>query len=325
MAVHKPATVPPWRLAGPQAADMPNPPLHTVRPDEDLAAAAGVLSPARAAREPHLTWRLRMGVWKEYDGGVVVLHNGPLTAAQQAWVAVLACGEGAVLAATSALVASGVRVDAPPVPHVLVSASRHLPSVTGVVVRRSRVLGEADVEKYRQPPRLRVARAAVDATTVLTAPDDVRAVLCAPVQQRRAGVDEVRRVVHRLGPLPGRGLVLRTLDELQLGATGVHEQRFSRIVRRHGLPAPDRQVLRKRGDGRAYLDACWERYRLHVEIDGLTHLVVTQWVDDLDRSNELEIAKQECRLRFPGHLLLEREDRVVDQLRRALAAGGWPG
>jgi len=298
--------------------------LHTVRPNDSLAAQTGVLSPDRAEQEPHLAWRLRMGVWKAY-GDVVVMHNGPLTDAQKAWVAVLTCGAGAVLAATSALVASGVRVDAPPVPHVLVPFQRHAPDVADAVVRRTRVLGAADVDRHRQPPRLRVPRAAVDAASLMTRPDDVRAVLCAPVQQRRATCEELRQAVLRLGPLSGRALMMRTLDELELGATGVHEQRFTRLVRRHRLPEPTRQVLRKRGDGRAFLDVVWEQFGLHVEIDGLTHLAVTQWVDDLDRANELEIAKRECRLRFPGHLLIEREQRVVDQLRRALISGGWAG
>ena len=296
--------------------------LHTVRPHDDLAAQAGVLSRERAQREPHLAWRLRMGVWRAY-GDVVVTHNGPLTDAQKAWVAVLGCGPGAVLAASSALVASGVRVRAPAVPQVLVPFTRHVPNLPDVDVRRTRVLGAPDVDRYRQPPRLRVPRAAVDAASLMAVPDDVRAVICAPVQQRRATCSELRHAVLRLGPLSGRALVLRTLDELELGATGVHEQRFTRIVRRNGLPEPTRQVLRKRRDGRSFLDVVWEQFSLHVEIDGLTHLAVTQWVDDLDRANELEIAKRECRLRFPGHLLMEREERVVDQLRRALISGGW--
>lgn len=291
-------------------------------PDEDLAAASGVLAPARAAVEPHCAWRVRMGIWKSY-AGVVVMHNGPLTPDQQAWVAVLACGHGAVLAASSALVASGVRVDRPPQPFVLVPFSRHVPHLADVVVRRSRVLGWEDVDPRRQPPRLRIARATIDTATLLRAPDDVRAVLCAPVQQRRAAPGELRDVIARLGPVTGRALMLRTLDELELGATGVHEQRFTRIVRRHDLPAPERQVLRQRRDRRAYLDAGWDEYSLHVEIDGLSHLAAAQWADDLDRSNELEIAKHERRLRFPGFLLIEHEQRVVDQLRRALEAGGW--
>jgi hypothetical protein len=298
------------------------PTVHQIRPDEAWAEAAGVLSPQRAAAHPHAQWRVRMGIWKAY-GDVVVLHNGPLTDEQKAWVAVLRCGDGAVLAATTALVSSGVRVQAPDVPQLLVPHRRRLPPVPEAVVRRSRILTAADVDRSRQPPRLRIPRAAVDAASLMTVPDDVRAVLCAPVQQRRATVAELRAAVLRLGPLSGRSLVLRTLDELELGATGIHEQRFTRIVRRHGLPEPTRQVLRKRRDGRAYLDVVWEQYCLHVEIDGLSHVAVWQWADDLDRANELEITKRECRLRFPGFVLIEREAHVVDQLRRALRAGGW--
>lgn len=298
--------------------------MHTVLPDEELAAAAGVLTATRAERDPHLAWRLRMGICRRY-GDVVVTHNGPLTDAQRAWVAVLAAGEGAVLAATSALCVSGVRVGAPPRPQILIPFHRRVPVLPDVDIRRSRVLGRRDVDRYRQPPRLTVARAAVDAASLMRQPDDVRAVLCAPVQQRRALVREVREAVLRLGPLTGRSLVLRTLDELELGATGVHELRFSRIVRRHGLPPPTRQVLRRRGDGRSYLDVVWEQYGLHVEIDGLAHLDALRWADDLDRSNELEIAKRERRLRFPGFVLIEREAHVVDQLIRALRNGGWTG
>ena len=263
-----------------------------------------------------------MGIWRAY-GAVVVMHNGPPTPEQMAWVAVLRSGPGAVLAATSALAASGVRVNRPRHHHVLIPFGRRVPAIEDVVIRRSRVLGPADVEPHHQPPRLHVARAAVDAASLLRVPDDIRAVVCAPVQQRRATPQQLRTAVHRLGPLAGRGLVLRTLDDLELGATTVHEQRFTAVVRRRGLPEPSRQALRRRGNGRAYLDAVWEEYCVHVEVDGLAHLAVLQWVDDLDRANELEIVKAERRLRFPGHLLLEREDRVVDQLRRALISGGW--
>jgi very-short-patch-repair endonuclease len=264
-----------------------------------------------------------MGVWRQYDGGVVVMHNGPLSPQQQLWVAVLAAGEGAVLAATSALLAAGVKVAAPPQPFVLSPFARHAPTISDAVLRRTRILTPADVEPLAQPPRLRIPRAAVDAASLCRAPDDVRAVLSAPVQQRRCGVEQLRQVTLRIGPVTGRGLILRTCDELERGATGLHEQRFSRIVRRHGLPEPTRQVMRKRGDGRAFLDVVWQEYGVHVEIDGLAHLEVGQWTDDLDRANELEIAKAERRLRFPGHLLIEREARVVDQLVRALTAGGW--
>lgn len=303
---------------------MPRHPVHTVTPDEDLAAAAGVLSAARARRDPQASWKVRMGIWRLY-GDVVVMHNGPLTDEQKAWVAVLRAGEGAVLAATSALIAARVRVTAPTDVQILIPWFRRAPDVPGARVRRSRLLTPRDVDRYRQPPRLKVARATIDATTLLPTPDDVRAMLCAPVQQRHTHVGDLRAAALGMGPVVGRSLILRTLDELELGASGIHEQRFSRICRRHRLPAPSRQALRRRRDGRAYLDAVWDEYALHVEIDGLSHLDVLRWADDLDRSNELEIDKLERRLRIPGFVLIEREAHVVDQLQRALRKGGWPG
>jgi very-short-patch-repair endonuclease len=303
---------------------MPYPPVHAVLPNCQLARRAGVLSPSEAAKEPHLAWRLRMGIWRQY-GDAIVMHNGPLTADQQAWVAVIAAGPGAVLAATSALVASGIRIPAPRVPHVLVPFARHPRQVPGVVVRRTRVLGRDDVDRQRQPPRLHIARAAVDASSLLTDADDVRATLCAVVQQRKATAKEIRACIMRIGPVTGRALMLRTADEIELGATSTHEQCFTRMVRRAKLPEPTRQVLRKRGNGRAYLDVVWEEYGLHVEIDGLAHLEARRWADDLDRANELELAKRECRLRFAGFLLIERESRVLDQVKRGLRQGGWPG
>jgi hypothetical protein len=62
-----------------------------------------------------------------------------------------------------------------------------------------------------------------------------------------------------------------------------------------------------------------------VEIDGLGHYRVGQWVADLDRGNELEIVEVSRRLRIVGFLLWEKEAHVMDQVRRALQAGGWTG
>ena len=88
---------------------------------------------------------------------------------------------------------------------------------------------------------------------------------------------------------------------------------------------PEHQRLCHRPGGRAYLDFWWERYRLHVEIDGLAHLRVGNWLADLTRSNELAIGEAAVRLRFAGFQLIEREDHVFDQVVRALVAGGWTG
>ena len=190
-------------------------------------------------------------------------------------------------------------------------------------VRRSRLMSATEVHPTRQPPQFRLARATIDAASLARTPDDVRALLCAPVQQRRLTPGKIRDAVHRAGPIVGRGLMLRTLDDIELGAQSVHELRFTRGLRRAGLPQPDRQVWRTHDDGRRYLDCEWEEYEVHAEIDGLAHRLVGQWVADLNRSNELEIAKAACRLRIVGFLLFEQEERVMDQVRRALESRGW--
>lgn len=292
--------------------------------DEDLAQAGGVLSRERALQTPDCRRRLRSGAWRSY-GGVIVQHNGPLVGDQAEWVAVLLAGPGAVLGAVSAMRAAGVRLDPPARPQVVLPALRRVPRSELCDVRRSRLLGPTEVHPLRQPPTLRLARATLDATSLLRRPDDVRALLCAPVQQRLLRVPELRTALSRLGPHPGRALVLRTLDALESGAQSVHELEFRRLVQRGGLPAPDHQVMRMTPQGRRFLDADWDEYGVHVEIDGLAHMWVEQWVADLVRMNELEIGRSERRLRFPGHRLTEDGDGVLDQLRRALRAGGWRG
>jgi very-short-patch-repair endonuclease len=292
--------------------------------DEERAAEHGVLSRDVAAALPETRRRLRSKAWKTY-GTVVVTHNGPLDEMQRGWVAVLRAGPGAVLAAAWAMREHGVSLEVPDRPQVVVPAYRSWPRIPGVDIRRSRLLGPEHVHPVRQPPVFRLARATLDATSLCRRPDDVRALLCAPVQQRRLRVSELRDCVALLGPLTGRSVVLRTLDDLELGAQSVHELRFTRGLRRRHLPMPDHQRLCHRPGGKAYLDCWWERYRLHVEIDGLAHLWVSNWLADLARTNELAIGAPATRLRFAGFQLLEQEDQVFEQVVRALVAGGWTG
>lgn len=299
------------------------PTLWVPSPDLALALECGVIGPDLVdERPPELRARLRSGAWASY-GGVVVMHNGPLTVEQAEWVALLHCGLGAVLAAGSAMARGSVTIDQPARPQVVIPWWRGTLQTDLADVRRSRLMSATEVHPTRQPPQFRLARATIDAASLARTPDDVRALLCAPVQQRRLLPGQLRDAVHRVGPIVGRGLMLRTLDDIELGAQSVHELRFTRGLRRAGLPQPDRQVWCQRPDGRRYLDCEWEEYEVHAEIDGLAHRLVGQWVADLDRSNELEITKAACRLRIVGFLLFEQEARVMDQVRRALESRGW--
>ena len=269
---------------------------------------------------------LRTGRWKRY-GSVVVMHNGPLTPQQFLWVALLRSPRGVVLAGLTAAARRGLRGHPPGRPELLVPAAGPLPHLQGVDVNRTRLLGAEDVHPTAQPPQLTLPRALIDRASRLDRPDDLRALLCAGVQQRRVRAQDLRAVTVRLGPVRHRALLLRTVDDIEGGAHSVRELQFLRLVRAAGLPPPEQQVVRQHQGGRYYLDAAWRRYRLHAEIDGLGHLLVDSWAADVDRANELALgALAEVRLRIPGFWLDERPTHVVDQLRRGLLRGGWtPG
>ena len=292
-------------------------------PDIHAAARVGVLAPELARARPELRRMLRRGLWKRY-GRVVVLHNGPLTPEQFLWVALLRSPKGVVLSGRSACISRGLKVDPPVQLELLVPAAGPLPDLQGVSAARTRILTAEDVHPTAQPPQLRLPRAIIDAASRVDRPDDVRALLCAGVQQRRVRAQDLREVTERLGPVRHRGLLLRTIDDVEGGAHSVRELQFLRLVRSAALPLPDQQVVRRHKGGRHYLDAGWEEYALHAEIDGLGHLLVATWSSDVDRTNELALgARTETRLRIPGFWLDERPQHVVDQLRRGLVKGGW--
>lgn len=120
-----------------------------------------------------------------------------------------------------------------------------------------------------------------------------------------------------------RKLILRTLDDIGGGAQALSELDFVQLCRRSGLPAPDLQRRRVDTSGRVrYLDVYWQRWRLHVEIDGAHHMDVRHWAADLRRQNAIWIAGDRI-LRFPAWLVRGRPAEVADQLRAALEAAGW--
>lgn len=229
-----------------------------------------------------------------------------------------------VLAGLSAATRRGLKGHKPERLELLVPAEGPLPHLQGVSVARTRLLSADDVHSSAQPPQLKLSRAVIDRASRLHRPDDLRALLCAGVQQRLIRGSDLRTVVLRLGPVRHRALMLRTIDDIEGGAHSVRELQFLRLLRRARLPLPEHQVVRRHMGGRHYLDAGWEKYALHAEIDGLGHLLVAGWAADADRSNELALStRSEVRLRIPGFWLDERPQHVLDQLRRGLRKGGW--
>src|SRR5690606_34080718 len=120
-----------------------------------------------------------------------------------------------------------------------------------------------------------------------------------------------------------RALVLETIGYVRLGAEAVSEIDFVKLCRAYGLPQPDLQRTRTDASGRVrYLDAFWEEFRLHAEVDGGYHLDAESYWADMERQNGLWI-DGELILRFAAWAVRHEPERVASQLRRALLQRGW--
>jgi hypothetical protein len=295
---------------------------------EILARQSGVVDLASALRcvAPGVVrWRLESGRWQQPGRGVIVAHSGPLSEEQKIWVAVLWAGPGSVLAGLTAAQVDGLGGFTSRGIHVLVPASRHVrkePMGAPIVVHRSRLLGPADIHPARVPPRTRLARSLVDAAAWMATDDRARAVLAAGVQQRLVRADDLMAVAGRCVRLRRRSLITATLADIAGGAEALSELDFTRLVRRFGLPEPDRQAERRDSQGRRrWLDALWKKARLIVEVDGLWHMDAMAWWDDMRRDNEFTVSGYRV-LRFPAFAVRHYPDAVARQVRAALRRGG---
>jgi very-short-patch-repair endonuclease len=76
-------------------------------------------------------------------------------------------------------------------------------------------------------------------------------------------------------------------------------------------------------DGRRrYVDAAFEPWGVHIEIDGRQHMEVRSWWADMKRQNALGVHGRRV-LRFPAWALRNEPDVVIAQIRAALIAAGW--
>jgi uncharacterized protein DUF559 len=287
---------------------------------------AGVLTVAEARRclgESALRWRLTSGRWQRASHGVLVAQPGPLTQEQRLWVSVLATGHGAVLAGLTAARLEGLTGFEDERTFVLIPERRQVrKDLPGVVVHRSQVLRPGgDVHPARRPPRTRIARSIVDAAAWAATDRGARAILAAGVQQRLTRAADLSAMVEQLPRLRRRALMRQTLADVAGGAEALSELDFCDLVRRFGLPEPDRQVLRTDGHGRRYLDVVWERARLVVEIDGRWHMEAQAWWADMERDNELTVDGYRV-LRFPAFVVRDNPEVVAKLIARALRRGG---
>ncbi len=285
-----------------------------------LAQARRFLTP-KAIRH-----RVTVQRWRQVHRAVFVTHNGPVSADQRRWIAVLAAGAAAVLAGPTAASAWGLRRYDSRAVHLLLPAAHQTRSLPpGVLLHRTTHLPEEDVLRVGQPCRTMPARSLVDAAQWAATDEDARAIIAAGFQQRLVAGDDLHRVLDRLPRARRRSLIRQTADDAAGGSHSLPELDFLRLTRRAGLPEPSRQAVRRDASGRRrYLDVWFDDWRVHVEIDGGQHLDPRAAWADMRRQNDLWIEGDRV-LRFPAWAVRHTPDEVVAQVRAALRAAGWPG
>ncbi|MEV4499084.1 hypothetical protein AB0J84_25735 [Micromonospora arborensis] len=270
--------------------------------------------------------RVAAGMWRQVHRAVFVAHNGPVSADQLRWAAVLAAGPQALLGGLTAAQAGGLRGFPGRPIHILLPASCRRGSLPpGVLVHRTVTLRDQDVLAVGQPRRTMPARSIVDAAQWAPGDQEARGIVAAAFQQRLVASDDLHQIVDRLPRVRRRRLILATASDAAGGSHSVAELDFLGLIRRAGLPEPTRQKIRYDSTGRRrYLDAYFEQWRVHVEIDGGQHLDPRAWWADMCRQNALWVDGDRL-LRFPAWALRAKPDEVLTQLRAALRAAGWLG
>ena len=254
--------------------------------------------------------------WTRLGRHTVALHTGAVGAAALRWRAVWEVAEDVALVdGVSALHAAGLTGYTEDVVHVSVPRGAQCPGVHGVRIHRvTRRAGEAAGSGL---PRTRVEVAALRAAAWARTDRQAALVLCMAVQQR---LTTGSRLLSALPTVRNRGrrpFVRQVLRDITDGAQSLGELDFAEMCRRHGIPPPDRQVLRRTALGRIYLDARWNGSRFVVEIDGAGHRVGLAVTDDNLRQNEVVLGDDRV-LRIDLVGLRVHEAAFMRQVRRAV-------
>jgi hypothetical protein len=256
---------------------------------------------------------------------VLALHNGPLSRAQREWAAVLSSGVGAALGGRTALALTGLQGWEVEEVHLLVPRGHRPPRfrIVPTVLHETRWPADGQIETFGPPARTLAARSAIDAAIWSTSPRTACGVLAAVVQQRLTTPQRLLEVLSEAGPVRHRRAMMLALGDIAGGAQALTEIDFHRLCRRYNLGKVTGQRIRLDDSGlRRYMDGEIESPyggRVSFEIDGALHLVERSYWRDMSRNNELLIVG-EAQLRFPAIAYRLDEAKVVDQLRRALAA-----
>lgn len=233
--------------------------------------------------------------WRQLGPVVIALHRGPLPQQARRWAVALNAGPGAALGAWTALHEWGLRGWEREAVHLVVRRGAHPPALPAdvgpVVIHESRRHLSEHIRHRNALPLHTPERAAVDGGAWSTTSRAACGLLAAVVQQGLTTASRIEAELDTVGKVKRRRVMTAALSDVAGGSRALSEIDFVRFCRQHGLPEPFRQVVRRDSSGRRrYLDVEWrlpDGRRLALEIDGIGHMEVERWYDDLLRAAEL--------------------------------------
>lgn len=225
--------------------------------------------------------------WSTY-----VLGCGEIGRDQRLWAAYLHCGPRAAIGGRTALSAAGWKDDFRKSIHVLVPRGRQPRGNPDWLVTHRTV--QFPAKRLGSMPRVDPHLAAVQASAWATSDSEVLYVLTSAMQQRVITATRLQAEAKAQPRARRRVLTMEIADEFAAGMQSMNERRFASLCRNFGLPEPSRQTRRldPAGVWRS-TDAEFmmrDGRTLIVEIDGLHHLEPLNWLDDIDRQNDLVLS-----------------------------------
>ncbi|NNG37837.1 hypothetical protein HJ588_00920 [Flexivirga sp. ID2601S] len=267
-------------------------------------------------------WQVRRllaaGVWRAHGLRTIGLTAAQLDEVALRHRAVWESGRVSALDGVSALQHAGLTGWHEPTVHISVPHGRSPIAVTGVSRHVVPIRGDLwehgpDQVIAEDLPWVRSELAVLRAAQWAISDRAAALVIAMAVQQRLVATDLLARTLPQAGLYRRRKLIRTVVADVIDGAQALGELDFGAACRRHGLPPPARQVIRRGPHGRIYLDAGWPRVRLFVEIDGAHHQEPANVLADALRQNSVVVGGETV-LRIPLLGLRIQEDAFMQQV-----------
>ena len=252
--------------------------------------------------------RLRTGRLHRIHRGVYSVGHSVLPARAHYMAAVLACGPGAALSHVAAAAHLGIRASAATVVDVTVPRRSGRRTRRGIRLHRSGRLRAEDVAVHEGIPTTTLARTLLDLADVLSD----QALKRATDEAEYLRLLDTTALIAAVKNNPGRrgARVLKAARApLELTESAL-EDRFLKLVERHGLPRP--RVGAWIAGYRT--DFSWPEAGLIVELDGFAaHGTRSRF--ESDRRRDRVLARADTRtIRLTANALAYDEDAIADDL-----------